>query len=133
MNMKRFPRLAVFFSVVLAMLALALTSGCLAMAAGAGATAVGWVKGELRTTVNGSFEDSVAAANKAVQQLQFVKESERKDALLAIIVARNAADKKIQIRLERVGGALTNVKIRVGFFRDDAVCLAILEKIKANL
>jgi hypothetical protein len=133
MNSKSFPRLSTCVSLLLALTVLTFNSGCLAAAAGAGATAVAWVKGELHTTVNGSFEHSVAAANQAVQQLQFAKVSESKDALLAIIVARNAADKKIEIKLEQVGGALTNVKIRVGIFGDEPLSLAVLEKIKANL
>ncbi len=133
MKTRLLPSLSVFFPLALAVLVLTFTSGCLAVAVGAGASAVAWVRGELRTTVNGNFDKTVAAANKAVRQLEFVKISESKDALLAIIVARNAADKKIQIKIENVGGALTNVKIRVGIIGDEPVSLALLEKIRANL
>jgi hypothetical protein len=133
MNAKSRTRLPALFALLLASLALTFTSGCIAVAAGAGATAVAWVKGELRTSVKGSFENSVAAANRAVQQLEFATVSESRDGLLAIIVARNAADKKIEIKIENAGGALSKVGIRVGVFGDEPVSLAILEKIKANL
>lgn len=124
-------------SVIVAVLALAIvtfTSGCLAVAAGAGAgTAVAYVRGQLETQVQAGYERSGEATNAAIQQLGFVKISEKKDALITIIVARNAADKKIEIRLERLAKELTKVRIRVGLFGDEALSMAVLDKIKANL
>ncbi len=110
------------------------TSGCLAVAAGAGAgAAVAYVRGELSTTLAADYAAATAATNRAIEQLQFVKVSERKDALLDVIVARNAADKKIEIRLENTARELTKVRIRIGIFGDEALSMAILDKIKANL
>lgn len=110
------------------------TSGCVAVAAGAGAgAAVAYVRGDLDTTLNAGFERSLRATNAAVAALQFAKVSEKKDALQAIVIARNAADKKIEIRVEQSGENLAKVKIRVGVFGDETLSLAILEKIKANL
>ncbi|MBS0633572.1 MAG: DUF3568 family protein [Verrucomicrobia bacterium] len=121
-------------TVVLAMLALTFTSGCLAVAAGAGAAgAVAWVRGELRATVAGSYDNTVAASNRAITQMEFAKISERRDTLKAIIVARTADDKKIEINVEKVSNEVTDVKIRVGVFGDERVSLMILDKIKANL
>jgi hypothetical protein len=48
-------------------------------------------------------------------------------------VARNAADKKIKIEVERTGERLTKVTIRIGVFGDESLSMAILDKIKANL
>ena len=114
--------------------AVALSSGCVAVVAGAGAgAAVAYVRGDLDATVMGGFEKAVRAANGAILDLKFAKVSERKDALQAIIIARNAADKKIEIRVDQLGEKDSRVKIRVGVFGDEALSVAILDKIKANL
>ena len=114
--------------------ALAITAGCAAVAASAGAgAAVAYVRGDLDGTLNAGLDRSVRAANKAIDQLQFAKVSERKDALEAIIIARNAADKRIELHLNKLADDATKVKIRVGTFGDDALQVAILEKIKGNL
>lgn len=109
------------------------TSGCLAVAAGAGAGAVAYVRGQLETTVSDDYESVVSATNRAIQQLGFAKVSERKDALVDVFVVRNATDKKIEIRLDNVARELTRVRIRVGIFGDEALSLAVLDKIKSNL
>jgi hypothetical protein len=110
------------------------TSGCMAVVAGAGAgAAVAYVRGDLDATVNAGYENAVRAVNAAVADLKFAKVSERSDALQAIIIARNAADKKIEIRVEQAGEALAKVKIRVGVFGDEALSLAVLDRIKAKL
>lgn len=111
-----------------------LQTGCVAVVAGAGAgAAVAYVRGDLDATLNASFDKATKAANAAMGDLKFAKVSENKDALQAIIVARNAADKRIEVRVEKVGDSVAKVKIRVGVFGDEALSLAILEKIKANL
>ena len=135
MNTSSLQRLSAIFTASLLIITLSLNAGCLAAAAGAsaGAAAVAWVRGELRTTINAGYDDTVGAANKAVKQLQFSTISESKDALLDNIVARNSADKKIEIKIEKIGGSLTSLSIRVGTFGDQPVSLAILEKVKANL
>ena len=110
------------------------TSGCVAVVAGAGTgAAVAYVRGDLDGTVNAGFEKAVRAANAAVDELKFAKVSEKKDGLLTILVARNTADKRIEIRVEQAGDAVSKVKIRVGIFGDEALSLAVLDKIKAKL
>lgn len=122
----------IVMSVALA--TLTATSGCLAVAAGAGAGAtVAYVRGDLDTTLNANLDRSTRAANKAIEQFQFAKVSERKDALQAILVARNAADKKVELHLDKLADDATKLKIRVGTFGDDALQVMILEKIKSNL
>lgn len=112
----------------------AATSGCLVLAAGAGAgAAVAYVRGQLEANVNGGFEATVNATSRALQQLSIAKVNEQRDALIAVITARNAADKKIEIRLENAARELTKVRIRVGIMGDESLSIAILEKIKENL
>lgn len=122
-------------TAALALVTMLVTSGCLAVAAGAGAgaAAVAYVRGELQTTVSEDYDATVKATHRAIDQLGFVKVSEKKDALIAILTVRNAADKKIEIRLDRSARNLTQVRIRVGVFGDEALSMAILDKIKANL
>jgi hypothetical protein len=95
-------------AAAVALTALACTSGCLAVAAGAG-TAVAYERGQLEATVGSDFERTANATNQALQQLGIAKVSERKDALVDTIIARNAADKKIEIRLENLAQNLTKV------------------------
>lgn len=121
-----------------AALALATTvafqSGCLVVAAGAaGAGTVAYIRGELEASLQGSYDNIVRAANQAVGQLQFARISENKDALTALLIARTADDKKIEIKITKISDSLSKVQIRVGIFGDEAISLAILDRIKANL
>ena len=52
---------------------------------------------------------------------------------MAVIVARTAEDKKIEIKVSSVSAAQAKVQIRVGVFGDEALSQRILEKIRANL
>ena len=62
--------------------ALAYTSGCVALAAGAGAgAAVAYVRGDLNTTLDASFAKSVRAANETIAELKYAKVSDHQDAL----------------------------------------------------
>jgi len=111
----------------------ALQSGCIVVAAGAaGAGAVAYIRGELQATLAQSLEATEQAANKALSQLQLVKINENKDAFVAIITARTADDKKVEIKLTKASAETTKVQIRVGLFGDETRSLAILDKIKAN-
>ena len=128
--LRRLQRPVRLLAVTLLATALAFTSGCVVVAAGAaGAGTVAYLRGELDATVTGPLDTVDAAANRAVQRLQFVKISEAKDALVAEIVARTAQDKKITITLNKVGDTLTRVRIRVGLFGDETISRALLDQI----
>ena len=134
MTTKSFRRMFAILGASAAISALTMTSGCLAVAVGAGAgAAVAYVRGELRATVSGSYDATAAAASRAVQDLQFVKVSEQRDALTDIIVARTAADKKVEIKVEHLTQQATTVKIRVGLVGDESLSITVLDKIKARL
>ena len=113
---------------------LAVLIGCVPVAAGAaGAGTMAWVNGRLDATLESDYENVVKATNAAIKDLQFAKISENKDALEAILVARTAADKKIEIKIFKVVDKAAKVQIRVGFFGDQSLELTVLDKIKANL
>lgn len=123
-----------FLAISLAMLPIAFTSGCLAVAAGAaGAGAVAWVRGELDASIGNSLDAVDRATNRAAEQLKFVKIAESADALARVITLRTAEDKKIEVRLTRTTDTVTRVRIRVGTFGDESVSRLLLEKIQANL
>ncbi len=108
-------------------------TGCIVVAAGAGAGAVAYVQGALETNLNEDYNQVVDATRGAIKELEFAKVSENKDALTAVLVARTALDKKIEITLTNSGKRLTKIKIRVGVFGDEPLSLAILEKVRAGL
>jgi hypothetical protein len=113
--------------------ALCLASGCFVVAAGAaGAGTVAYVRGELDATVGGDLGRVADASDRALEQVQFVKVSEKRDVFSVVIVARTAEDKKVEIRLTREGDALTKVRIRIGLFGDEERSRAVLERLQAG-
>ena len=108
-------------------------SGCIVAAAGAGAGAVAYVRGELEANLNIDYSRVVDSARTSIKELEFAKVSENKDALKAVLVARTAMDKKVEITIAYSGKKLTNIKIRVGLFGDEQLSMSILDKIKAGL
>ncbi len=116
---------------------LALTTGCILVAAGAGAAAgVGtfaYVRGELKSTLDASLDRTWRATQTAMKDLKFAVTKEQKDALQADLTGRTAADKKVLVKLVKLTNNATEVRIRVGTFGDESLSKLILEKIKANL
>jgi len=116
---------------------LALTTGCILVAAGAGAAAgVGtyaYVRGELESTLDAPLDRTWRATQTAMKDLKFAVTKEQKDALQAELTARTAADKKVLVKLVKLTNNTTEVRVRVGTFGDESLSRLILEKIKANL
>jgi Protein of unknown function (DUF3568) len=108
-------------------------SGCLAAAVGAGAGAVAYARGDLEATLGNDYQLVVDTTRDVLKELEFAPVSENKDALNAIFVARTAMDKKVEITITNSGKKLTSIKIRVGFFGDEKLSMAIFDKIKAGL
>jgi len=128
------PRLISILAAGALLSVLSATSGCLAVAAGAGAGAtVAYVRGDLDTTLDAGFAKSVSATEDALADLKYARISENRDALQATLVYRNAADKKIELYLAKTTAAATKLKIRVGTFGDEALQQEILARVKGNL
>lgn len=108
-------------------------SGCILAAAGAGAGAVAYVRGELEANLDKDYNAVVEAARGAVADLEFARVSENKDALKAVMISRTAMDKKVEITIANSGKSLTNIKIRVGVFGDEQLSMSILDRIKTRL
>lgn len=109
-------------------------TGCVAVvAAGAAGTGVAWYSGKLEATIEDDLDAVYRASQRALAQLEFAKISENKSAIDAQLVSRTALDKKVEITLSKPTENATKVAIRIGVFGDEALSMAVLEKIKANL
>lgn len=128
---------AVLIIVMLAAGPLVLT-GCLAAAAvGGGAVAgagtIAYIKGELKSTEGHSIDETWAATVTAVDELNYIVINKVKDATSAEIKAQTADNKTVLIVLKRIADNLTEIKIRVDTFGDEALSRYILNKIQSNL
>jgi hypothetical protein len=111
-----------------------LSCGCAALVVGgaAGAGAVAYVRGELKSMEDASLNRVWVAARQAMTNLEFSLTSEEKDAFNGILIAQGAGDKKITVTLARKSDLVTEVRIRVGTFGDEAMSRKILETIRKH-
>lgn len=126
-------RLATGLALSFLLSLLPVLTGCVLVAAGAGAGTVAYVRGELNTNVGHDYGKVVDATRRALKDLEFARVSENKDALKAVFVSRTALDKKVEVTVTRQGDKSTQVQIRVGLFGDEQLSVAILDKIKSVL
>ncbi len=111
-------------------------AGCLAVAVGAGAAGtVAYMGGDLETDVSEDIDTLYAASRKALNDLglNIIEGKGGKDALSATIVARDAEDKKVQIKLKSISDEMTELSIRVGVFGNETKSQLIYNKILENL
>ena len=111
-------------------------SGCVAVAVGAGAAGtVAYLAGDLEVHQTHGIDAVFAASKQALAQLEMtvIEGRTTKDALEARIVARDATDEEIVIKLKSTVVGATNISIRVGTFGDDTKSHLIYEKIRENL
>ena len=111
-------------------------AGCLAVAVGAGAAGtVAYMGGDLDTDVSEDIDTLYAASRKALDDLglNIIEGKGGKDALSATIVARDAEDKKVQIKLKSISDEMTELSIRVAVFGDETKSQLIYNKILENL
>lgn len=123
-------------SCVAALIAL-LLQGCAALvvggvAAAAGAGAVVYKNGELKSTDSVSIDRAWAATEKAVKAMEFKPVSSTKDALGAKYEGVGAADKRVVVTLKSTGEKTTEVRIRVGLVGDEAAARTILSRIQSH-
>ena len=101
---------------------------------GAGAAGtVAYFRGELVSTFDNTFDEAFEATQKAVDELELIRISEKKDALSAVFTVQTAKDKKVSIILDKLDHEVTSVTIRVGIMGDESLSLTILGKIRENL
>ena len=112
------------------------SSGCILLVAGAGAAGtVAYMEGDLETEVHHNIEQTYTATQKAADELKLhvITGDGGKDALSATVVARDAADKRVTIKLKTVTQDITKLSVRVGTFGDQTKQRLIYDKIRDSL
>ena len=108
--------------------------GCMLVAVGAGAVgSVAYVKGDLEAVEGRKLDDVYTATKTALEQLELSVSKDTKDALSAVIVARDSRDKKVTVKLTAATEETTKLSIRFGTFGNEAKSRMIHDKIKENL
>ena len=123
------------FWIVLIVPALAFLFGCAAAIVGgaAGAGAVLYSKGELKSTENAPLERVLNAAEETMQSMNLNVVSKDHDALKGKLLAKRENGDNIDIKLEQKPNNLTEMKIRVGAFGNEDQARLIQEKIRERL
>lgn len=120
--------------VAVACVALLTVGGCVVAAVGVGAAGtVAYVKGDLELVEPTGLDQVYSATERAVDDLGLFVLSKKKDELAASIIARDADDKKIYIRLSATAQGTTKLSIRVGTFGNETKARLVYDKIKENL
>ncbi|MBA7693979.1 hypothetical protein ES703_102579 [subsurface metagenome] len=122
------------FLIVLLVGTAALVGGCVVAAVGVGAAGtVAYVRGDLQAVESKKLDVVYEATLKAIDELELNVTKKTKDALSAVIVARDAQDKKITIKLSATTEETTKLSIRVGLFGSETKSRLIYQKIHENL
>lgn len=123
--------------LLLVLMGLAVNSaGCLVVAAGAGAAGtVAYLRGDLEMEEAYNLETVYTATREAMEQLELpvLEGRTEKDALSATIVARDASDKRVTIKLKALSERMTTLSIRIGTFGDQTKSQMIYNRIRECL
>lgn len=101
--------------------------------AAAGAGAVAYVEGELRSTEPVLIDEAYEASQQALRDLELPINESKVDALSGEVTSRTVDDKPIRITLKRTENNNTQIGIRVGAFGEEVKSRQILEAIRRNL
>ncbi len=122
------------FLIILLVGTIMLNEGCMIAAVGIGAAGtVAYVRGDLESMESESIDVVYEATLKALKELELLPTSKSKDALGAEIVAYDAQDKKITIRLKSAAEKTTKLSIRIGVFGSETKSRLIYQKMRENL
>jgi hypothetical protein len=112
----------------------ALLQGCLAVVVGAGAAGtVAYVKGDLEAVESKDINTVYEATLKAMEQLELSVSKKTKDAMSAVVIARDSQDKKVTVKLSATAEGATKLSIRVGVWGSETKSQFIHDQIKKNL
>ena len=107
-------------------------SGCSAVKSGSEAT-IGYIRGEYIQYTAKKVSAVCSASVGALDQLKVTISEQACDELTGRIVARNAQDAKITIKISRTGENLTRVAIQIGALGDKRQSQAIFNMILKRL
>ncbi|UCE39462.1 MAG: DUF3568 family protein [Thermoplasmata archaeon] len=121
---------SLLLTIILGMGLLA-NSGCVLLVGGAaGAGAVAYLGGELKSDEEISLDRLWDATQAAIKDMGLTVKTKEKDYLSAKLVAVTADDKNININLKRKSDNLTEIAIRIGKFGNESMSQQILNEIK---
>ena len=128
-------RFSTKFWIILIVPGLAFLFGCAAAVVGgaAGAGAVLYSKGELKSNENASLDRVLNAAEEAMNSMNLKVISKDHDALKGKLLAKRENGDNIDIKLEQKPNNITEMKIRVGAFGNEDQARLIQEKIRQKL
>lgn len=118
---------------VLALLLPGIVSGCVVVAAGAGAGTVAYAKGALEVTEAVEYGKAWSAALRGAREAGLALVSRSEHAGHGLIVARTGEDQSVTIKVDRLYPRKTAIEIRVGTFGNRPLSMRIYQHIKANL
>lgn len=120
---------------LLAVVSVAMLSGCAAAVVGAAAVGAGyvWYNGALRATLDAPLPEVGVATRRGLDDLDFVGIFGRTDKLRGTVRARMSDGTKIQVKLEAADLDATQVTVRVGTFGDKSISRQIMRHIESRL
>ena len=121
------------FLTLLLVSPLVLMEGCVIVAAGGAAGAVAYIRGDLEVVEEKDIDAVYKATEKALEELGLKVSKKTKDAMSAVIIARDAQDKKVTIKLNATAEETTKLSIRIGTFGSETKSRLICQKIHDNL
>ena len=121
------------FLTLLLVSPLVLMEGCVVVAAGGAAGAVAYIRGDLEVVEEKDIDAVYKATEKALEELGLKVSKKTKDAMSAVIIARDAQDKKVTIKLNATAEETTKLSIRIGTFGSETKSRLICQKIHDNL
>ena len=120
--------------IILSVGAAGLLQGCLVAAVGLGAAGtIAYVRGDLEAVESAKLDVVYDAALKSLDKLDLKVTMKSKDVLSAVIVARDAQDKKITIKLKALTEEATKLYIRVGVFGSETKSRLLYQEIHESL
>ena len=126
----------VFLILALAGMAV-LAQGCavawVGVGLGVGAGTVAYLRGDLEAVESKDIDTVLEATEKAIEELELKVSKKTRDKMSAVIVARDAQDEKITIKLNATADESTKLSIRVGGFGDETKSRLIYQKIQEKL
>jgi len=127
--MKRYTPLYVLFVLIAVT-----SSGCAVALVGAGAAGtVAYLKGDLESVEPHSVERVFIASKEALKALNIHLWEESRDTLTARLVARDAQDDKITVKIDHMTHRTTKLRIRVSTFGNEIKSQNIYLKIRQYL
>lgn len=91
------------------------------------------VSGTASTSAAATLDSAFDAAKGAMGDMQYTTESATKDALQAIVVAREADNSKVTVRMDRKAERVTEISVSIGAFGSETKARMILDKILARV